>query len=170
MRRLLVLIGAGLSMAAMPAGAIALGALFVPHADRKPAGDARDVTDQRWHQVRIEQHVIIRISPRDPGLAPPPPQPPPPERLRERRTLACVTVAAIGGVQPLTGNRLILFMRNQALVGVDLPRMCRARDFYLGFYIAPTDDGMVCVERDTIHARSGATCAISALHELVPSP
>ncbi len=170
-RRALAIAVAGVALAMAPVAAIGLGALFVPATLSNGGAPARNPGNDTWNQVRIEQRVIIRITP---GLAgpvrelPPPGPPPLPERLRQRRMAPCVPVAAIAGVQPLAANRLLLFMRDRRLVGADLARNCNARDFYLGFYVTPTPDGQLCAARDAIHSRAGATCLIAAVHELVP--
>jgi hypothetical protein len=155
--------------AAVPSGAIAVGALFVPG----PAASlAERLADRNWHQVQIEQHLIIRITPGNPTVMrdiPPPAPAPLPVRLRERRMAPCVPVSAIAGVRPLASNRLLLIMRDHHLVGADLSRTCAARDFYMGFYVTPTADGQLCAARDTIHSRAGSTCQITEVHEMVPA-
>jgi hypothetical protein len=122
-----------------------------------------------WNQVRIEQRLIIRITPRAPGrdelaIAPQPVT----VRMRERKTAKCLPAGGIAGVKPMTDSRLMLFMRDRRLLGADLARACNARDFYLGFYVSQTPDGQICVGRDTIHSRAGTTCTIERLRELVP--
>ncbi len=164
------LIAGGLAL--LPACAIAVGALFVPAAGVGPQAPFGHVlASDHWDQVRIEQHLIIRIMPGEPVVPRdmPPPVQLPPERLRQRRIPPCLPVAAIAGSRPLANNRLLLFMRDHRLIGADLSRNCTARDFYLGFYITPTGDGQLCAGRDTIHSRAGTTCAISEVHELVPA-
>ena len=47
----------------------------------------------------------------------------------------CVPISGISGVQTGNGNRLLLFLRDQRIISVNLERACRARDFYSGFYI-----------------------------------
>ena len=155
-----------------PAAAVGAGRLLVPGFAR-PASSAqilaRGLADRDWRQVRIEQRLIIRITPGEPDRELPPPIPlPPPERMRERRIPPCVPVAAIAGVRPMANNRLMLFMHDRRLIAADLARNCNARDFYLGFYVSSTPDGLLCAARDTIHSRAGATCMIAEVHELVP--
>ncbi|EGD59182.1 hypothetical protein Y88_1244 [Novosphingobium nitrogenifigens DSM 19370] len=123
-----------------------------------------------WNQVRIEQHLIIRITPRMAGPDPnaPPPPPPEPVRLRERKTASCMPVGAIAGVRPLGEGRIMLMMRDRRLIAADLARNCSGRDFYMGFYLTSNNDGQLCVERDTIHSRAGTSCTITRMRELVP--
>jgi hypothetical protein len=44
---------------------------------------------------------------------------------------------------------------------------CRALDFYSGFYLRPAPDGNICADRDSVRARSGASCEISRFRRLV---
>lgn len=150
--------------------------LFAPPA---PSGDAN--AQPGWimldavyaepvqRQVRIEQRVIIRISPRSAAarrnmssLVEAPPR----ARLVEREA-ECLPVAAIGAVQPSRDNRLMLYMRDRRLFSVELERSCSARDFYSGFYVERKSDGMMCVERDRLQSRTGAKCEIAALNQMV---
>ncbi len=147
-----------------------------PITDGVPRGPARSVMTeawrpQTWDQIRIEQHLTIRIAPASPrrDMLAAIPSGPMVERFVERRSVRCLPVAGIGGVQIGGDDRLVLFMRDQRLVGANLEKACSARDFYSGFYLEPTSDGMLCAGRDTLHSRSGMTCAVSRLHELVPA-
>ena len=195
MRRALIravfLLAAPIVMLTVPGGAAALGVLSET-LNRTPVGRisaSRTLGDDTWDQVRIEQHLIIRITPgnpeimRDalpPPLAWPPDMRPPesrppdnrperrPERRRERKFAPCVPAAAIGGVRAISDTRLVLLLRDRRLIAADLARGCTARDFYMGFYLTPTGDGALCIDRDTIHSRAGASCTITRLREIVP--
>ncbi|BDI61410.1 hypothetical protein [Qipengyuania nanhaisediminis] len=122
-------------------------------------------------QVRIERRVIIRISPQRPGtrnnLLAQLPRRGLTTRYAEREMERCVPVSRIAGVQTGTGNRLLLFMRDQRIVSVNLERACRARDFYSGFYVERSEDGQLCVDRDQLQSRSGARCDIARMSQLV---
>jgi hypothetical protein len=85
----------------------------------------------------------------------------------ERNIGRCVPVSSISGVQPDSGGRLILFLRDRRMVSAVLERACRARDFYSGFYIERTTDGRLCVDRDTLLSRSGANCKLTRIRQLV---
>lgn len=128
--------------------------------DSTPAGT---LDPETWNQVRIEQHLIIRIAPgpsvRGPALI----APPPPPRRAERRELKCVAMAGLAGVRLSGANQLSLLLRDERVVQATLPRICAASAFYSGFYVEPTGDGMLCARRDVIHSRAGANCSISKL-------
>lgn len=121
-------------------------------------------------QVRIERRITVRIAPPGPALRQsmvaqmaPPALP----KMRERKIGKCVPVAGIAAVQPDAGGKLLLFMRDRRLVSASLEKACSARDFYSGFYLERTGDGMLCVDRDKLHSRAGANCQISRMRQLV---
>ena len=125
-------------------------------------------------QVRIEQRIIIRISPARPtatrnDLLAALPQGVSPARFEQRRMGRCIPIGAIAGVRADPGNRLILYMRDRQMVSATLEKACRAADFYSGFYVERNGDGQICAGRDTVQARNGAKCEVSALHRLVPA-
>ena len=131
----------------------------------------QDFEPEAAQQVRIEKRTTIRISPRSgstrrsvfvelPGRAIGP-------RFVERKIGKCVKVARISGVQSDIGNRLLLFMKDRQIISAMLERACRGRDFYSGFYLSKSDDGKLCVARDTLQSRSGANCKLTQLRELV---
>lgn len=126
-------------------------------------------TDQQ--QVRIEQRLTIRITPRAPELRPNMLADLPtngiPSNLVERRMGRCLPVSGIAGVQMGGDSKLILFMRDQRIVSATLEKACRSRDFYSGFYMARSDDGQLCTHRDTLQSRAGANCQLTALKQLV---
>lgn len=130
--------------------------------------------DDDYRQVRIQQQFSIRISPG-------PPVPPPvfvlendqddrPTKLEERSMGKCLPASAIVSVQSAPRNRLLFFLRDSRVVTAGLDKACHAHDFYSGFYVERNADGQICIERDKIHARSGANCLIHDLHALVEVP
>lgn len=132
----------------------------------------RSAEPESARQVRIEQRMTIRIAPR--GAAPMMPDafvamegmvlaP----RYLERKIGRCLSMATIAGVQPQGGNRLLLFLRNGAMVAAELDRACRARDFYSGFYLASSSDGNLCVDRDKLLSRNGANCTLTQIRQLI---
>lgn len=128
---------------------------------------------QSQNQVRIEQHMTIRIAPSRPTTLPPRfmldmPRRELPTRMVERNIGRCVSASSIAGVQPDSGSRLILYLRDRRMLSAQLDRACRARDFYSGFYMERTGDGQLCVDRDTLLSRSGANCKLTRIRQLVP--
>ncbi|MBX7500013.1 hypothetical protein K3181_00980 [Qipengyuania sp. YG27] len=134
------------------------------------SGVLDDGGDPVANQVRIEQRVILRISPQ-PGrlrrdfLADLPRQPMP-TRLVERPFGKCLSVGDIVGVAD-RGTRLLMYMRNRQIISAELEDACSPRDFYLGFYVEKNSDGKLCVGRDRLLSRAGAKCRISNLNRLV---
>lgn len=124
---------------------------------------------ETWRQVRIEQRLIIRITPgfgRD--LPPPPPLPQPMLVPRGRHgNSTCVALGGIGAIAPSSSDgQIVLMLRDRRQVVASLEKSCSARDFYVGFYAERSSDGMLCAGRDSIHSRAGATCMITRLQEM----
>lgn len=154
----------------------------LPEPDPEPGFDMgritafRTIVDsfraQAQQQVRIEQQITIRITPR-----PAPVQQnvlnqlsqraTPPNRVSERHMGNCVPANGIAGVQIGRDNRLIFYLRDQRVAAASLERACSARDYYSGFYVQRTSDGQICVNRDTLQSRTGAACKLSRLRQLV---
>jgi hypothetical protein len=122
-------------------------------------------------QVRIEQRVVVRITPRPPAarqnLLADLPQREIATRFEERRKEKCLALEGIAGVQTGSGNRLVLYLRDQRMISVSLEKACRARDFYSGFYVEKSKDGRLCVDRDKLQSRTGARCEVEAMRQLV---
>lgn len=121
-------------------------------------------------QVRIEQRVIIRISPTPPearqrlqAL-----QPRPSARFREVDHDDCVRVSNIIGAQPTNDNRLLLFMENRNVLAAQLERGCTASAFYSGFYLERSNDGRLCIARDRLQSRAGVSCSLRNITRLLP--
>lgn len=135
----------------------------------------RSVEPEPGWQVRIEQRMQIRITPRA-SRAPIPmrrdmffdiPDDDFKVQFLEKKMGNCLSIAGIAGVQPDRGNRLLLYMRDRRLIGAEVERSCRARDFYSGFYLARTEDGQLCVDRDALLSRSGMNCKLTRIRQLI---
>ncbi len=127
---------------------------------------------QTQQQVRIEQQITIRITPhaapvQQNVLTQLPQRAPPPNRISERNMGNCVPANGIAGVQISRDNRLIFYLRDQRVAAASLERACSARDYYSGFYVQRQSDGQICVNRDTLQSRTGASCKLSRLKQLV---
>lgn len=131
------------------------------------------VSEPAAQQVSIMQSVTIRINPRP---APMPIMEPfvaenadagPEPRFVERKAGKCLPLGAIAGVQPLSGSSLLLILRDNRLFSARLQKGCQAREFYSGFIVKRNVDGQVCVSRDELLSRSGASCQVSGFRQLV---
>ena len=155
----------------LPLAPLVLGAAApARHAAAAPGMDLPVVQDEPWRQVRIMQQFSIRISPGAPM---------PPQALveleqeevtphfEERHIGKCLAVGGIVAVQSARGNRLLLFMRDQRIVSAALEKACRSSEFYSGFYMQRNADGQLCVDRDILQSRSGASCKVKRWKELV---
>lgn len=131
--------------------------------------DAASVPSVQY-QVRVEQRVIIRVSPQRPArsqLTATLPRGEVPRNMVERKIGKCLPLGGIAGVMPTRDNRLMLFMRDQRIIAANLEKACSARDYYSGFYVEPRKDGRICVERDKLQSRTGAKCELSRIRQLV---
>lgn len=130
---------------------------------------AREVPVER--QVRIDQRVIIRIAPSQPGtfeqLMGNPPRRTLPQRFEEEKIEGCVPIGAIAAVQPSQQNRLLLFMRDRRILSAALEKACNSAEFYSGFYVERSKDGELCTRRDRLQSRAGASCRVTKLSRLV---
>jgi hypothetical protein len=129
------------------------------------------LSDQVFAQVRIEQRVVVRISAQPASarqdLAAQMPRREPAIRYEERRIGKCLPVEGIAAFQAGSGNRLVLFLRDQRMVSLSLDKNCRGRDFYSGLYVERHKDGKICVERDKLQSRTGVKCEVERFRQLV---
>lgn len=124
------------------------------------------------HQVRIERRVVIRVTSRSrnrqhQALAELPAEELD-DRYKEKRVGKCLPIKSVVAVKVAQNNRLLLFTRDDRIISAKLEKSCRARDFYSGFYVEKSDDGMICAERDVLHSRAGVNCEMTKLRRLVP--
>lgn len=120
------------------------------------------------YQARIEQRVIIRF--------PNQPLPVPPGRSEKRNAVLyneekigkCLLMDRLVASRPGPKNSLELVTRERQLIRAYLGDGCLAREFYAGAYVERSKDGKLCVDRDLLHARTGAKCEIDKFRLLVP--
>jgi len=146
-------------------------ALLMPYA---PPGDGRKPTPaapaaSRVAQVRIQQHVVIRVPrPDTVRRVSAPAAPLPPIAWVEKDSDKCVKIQNLAGATITRPDSVDLFLSGGKRVRARLGNECPALDFYTGFYVKPTKDGMVCAKRDVFRSRSGGECRIKAFRTLVP--
>lgn len=88
--------------------------------------------------------------------------------IRERKIGKCIDARSIASVRSVERDRLVLYTRDNHLISALLEKNCRADSYYMGFYLTPNKDGKLCVSRDTLLARSGASCKITEIRQLLP--
>lgn len=116
-------------------------------------------------QLTIHQRIIIRI-PRIIGRRDVQGEPRP-VRWVEKKGPKCVPMKQIMGAVISADDSVDLLEEKDARVRAMLDDDCPALDFYAGFYLRPTPDGMICADRDSFQTRSGATCGIDEFRKLV---
>lgn len=146
-------------------------ALLLPSA---PPGEERKVapgatSQSRIAQVRIQQHIVIRVPrPDTVRRVSAPAAPLPPIAWVEKDSDKCVKIETLAGATITRPDSVDLFLSGGKRLRAKLGDECPALDFYTGFYVKPTRDGMVCAKRDVFRSRSGGECRIKAFRTLVP--
>ena len=121
-------------------------------------------------QVRVDQRVIIRLP--SPASAPvavgAQRQSVAKLQYKEKKIGKCLWVDRLGGSRPGPDRTLDLLTRDGILIRAYLGDGCLAREFYAGAYMERSFDGKLCVDRDVLHARTGAKCEIDKFRLLIP--
>ena len=123
-----------------------------------------------FRQVRFDQRVIVRFP--APGSIPAAMgtqrQSVGNIRYKEKKIGKCLLVNRLGGSRPGPDRSLDLVTRDGILIRAYLGDGCLAREFYAGAYMERSYDGKLCVNRDLLHARTGAKCDIDKFRLLIP--
>ena len=115
-----------------------------------------------YAQVTVQERVIVRM--RRPGVQTP--QAAPVVHWRETRGPRCIPVRAVAGATGFARNSVDLVLRDNRRIRVQLDRSCPGIDFYGGFYVNGTQDGMICADREAIRSRMGGECQIDQFRTL----
>jgi hypothetical protein len=118
-----------------------------------------------WYQVRKDQRVIIRIPPK---TAPAGGKKSDPVKYKEEKIGKCLLLDRLIGSRPGPKESLEILTRDGNVIRAYLGDGCLAREFYAGAYVERSADGKLCVDRDLLHARTGAQCEIDKFRLLVP--
>ena len=129
------------------------------------AGGGQDKQAARPPQGRtitFQQQIIVRV-----------PQGPAPSapnasmiRWEEHGGPRCVPWAQIAAADLVRQDSVDLIFRDNTRIRARLERRCPALDFYRGFYVSTTPDGLICADRDSIRARTGGECQIDQFRSL----
>lgn len=117
----------------------------------------------QFAQLIIRRSVVVKMS-QARGPAPRPMIP-----LRERKGPKCVPMEAIAGAAIMEPDSVDIILRGGDRVRARFSSKCPDLDYYGGFYVKPTEDGMLCADRDRIKARSGGECEIERFRRLIPA-
>lgn len=156
-----------------PLIATVCAALLLPPAavgQGKPQPSPSAAQPTRLAQVRIQQHIVIRV-PRPEAVrrtVAPAPAPLPPIAWVEKRADDCVPVESLSGAAIIRSDSVDLVLSGGRRVRAKLGSECPALDFYAGFYVKPNKDGRVCAKRDAFRSRSGGECRIRSFRTLTP--
>jgi len=118
--------------------------------------------------VTIRRRIIIRI-PVMPLAQVPPSSSFNAMPARAERSPACLSLRLVRGAK-YTDRDGITFhtMTAPGRYRAQLERGCQAVSFQSGFYMEANPDRMICVGRDMLRSRSGATCVITRFSYLEP--
>jgi hypothetical protein len=127
--------------------------------------------DSKSFQVRVEQRVIIRVPRQSSTMA---------SlgnrstgkikaiRYKEEKVGKCLLMDRFVGSRPGPKDSLDLVTRDGTMIRAYLGDGCLAREFYAGAYMERPIDGKLCIDRDLLHARTGAKCEVDKFRLLVP--
>jgi hypothetical protein len=118
-----------------------------------------------WYQVRTNERVIIRIPPKSEPASSKRSEP---IEYKEEKIGKCLLMDRLIGSRPGPKESLEIMTRDGNLIRAYLGDGCLAREFYAGAYVERSSDGKLCIDRDLLHARTGAQCEIDKFRLLVP--
>lgn len=123
-------------------------------------GEAQSERDGR---LTVRQRLIIRVPPHAPRVDASSPLF---TRWREGRGPRCIAMRAVSGATLLGESSVDFVLRDDSRIRAHLEGGCVALDFYRGFYVNGTEDGMICADRDSIRSRMGGECEIERFRSL----
>lgn len=87
---------------------------------------------------------------------------------QEKGAPRCMPASALAAFSITRPDAVDLVLAGGQRIRARLGDECPALDFYTGFYLRRSQDGMVCADRDVIRSRAGAECRIDGFRRLVP--
>ena len=117
-----------------------------------------------WFQARVQQRIIIRFpsTPMNASV-----KVGKPIKYKEEKIGKCLLLDKLVASRPDGKDRLELVTRDRQLIRAYLGDGCLAREFYAGAYVEKSADGKLCVDRDLLHARTGAKCEVEKFRLMV---
>ena len=132
-------------------------------------GDAQPRQRQPGGSVTFHQQIIVRVSPGGRRAMSQLGAGRNPVSWEEERGPRCIPARQIAHAALMRQQSFDLVLRDRTRLRARLERRCPALDFYVGFYISPTRDGMICADRDSIRSRAGGECRIDRFRTLRPA-
>lgn len=118
-------------------------------------------------QLTFHQRIVIRIPQLpDPSASRANIPDTAPARIVEKKGPKCVATGSIAGVSVTRADSVDL-VTTDGRYRARFDDQCPALDFYRGFYLRQTSDGLLCADRDALRARSGGECRIKQFKRLV---
>jgi len=112
--------------------------------------------------LTIHQQMIIRVSPGSRRAM----AGGQPVDWEEHHGPHCVAARQISHADLMRQESVDLILRDGTRLRARLERRCPALDYYYGFYIGQTRDGLICADRDAIRSRVGGECQIDSFRSL----
>jgi hypothetical protein len=126
------------------------------------ASEPPELAGTQLAQFLHRERIVIRI-PRLPILRR---QSMPVTEWKEHKAPKCVPVANLASAAISPTGDVDLIVTDGRRLRAKLDDECPTLNFYTGFYLKLSADGMVCAKRDALRSRSGARCEISRFRTL----
>ena len=128
-----------------------------------PGGAPAQRATYRSSQYVIQQQVIVRV----PRLNSRTPAVTPVTWKEGKKGPKCIPLASLAGALITQPRSVDLVQLGGSRVRAQIDKRCPSLDFYSGFYLKPTADGMICADRDHVRTRGGRACEIARFRTLV---
>lgn len=119
--------------------------------------------EAHYAQLSIRERIVIRI----PRLLAGSRRAPSPVEWQEKKAPRCVPANVLASAIITPRGDVDLIATDGRRLRAKLDDDCPALNFYSGFYLKPSRDGMVCARRDTLRTRSGGRCEIARFRTLI---
>lgn len=128
-----------------------------------PGGAPAQRGTVRSAQFVMQEQVIVRL-PRLPGRVQ---AAAPVVWVEGKKGPKCIALATLAGALITQPRSVDLVQLGGARVRAQIDKRCPSLDYYSGFYLKPTADGMICAGRDPVRTRGGRACEIARFRTLV---
>jgi hypothetical protein len=127
------------------------------------AGGAAPAAPDQYAQLVVREQIMVRLTP---GLRAAPGVPQTAIGWKEKKGPKCVAARQVVGASMAGPNSVDLILRDRTRLRAKLDSSCPALDYYYGFYVTPSADGLICADRDMIRSRMGGQCGIDRFRTL----